>query len=102
MARRGQTYGERADVPFDESVPPSARPAGGVGLLFMAFNANVNIPDDFGLAQVDFTQAILANNPGFPRVPAGTAAPGLDPGIGQGVPPQQHYTTQTSGTPTQP
>jgi Dyp-type peroxidase family len=101
MARRGQTYGERADVPFDESVPPSARPAGGVGLLFMAFNANVNIQDDFGLAQFDFTQAVWANNPGFPQVSAGTAAPGLDPVIGQGPRPQQTYPTQWGGTQTQ-
>jgi Dyp-type peroxidase family len=101
MARRGQTYGNRADIPFDDTVPPSARPTGGVGLLFMAFNANINIQDDFGLSQFDFTQAVWANNPGFPQVPANTPAPGLDPVIGQGPRPTQTYPTQWGGTQTQ-
>jgi len=73
MARRGQTYGERSDDPNGD-LPPSARPSGGVGLLFMAFNANI-------AAQFEFTQANWANNPGFPPN-AGT--PGIDPVIGQG------------------
>ncbi len=38
MARRGVTYGERPDDP-NADVPPAARPSGGVGLLFMAFNS---------------------------------------------------------------
>jgi Dyp-type peroxidase family len=101
MARRGQTYGDRADIPFDDTVPPSARPTGGVGLLFMAFNANVNIQDDFGLSQFDFTQSNWANFDGFPQVPAGTAAPGLDPVIGQGTRPKQTYPNQWGGTQTQ-
>jgi Dyp-type peroxidase family len=40
LARRGQTYGERADDPTDRSIPPEDRPEEGVGLLFMAFNAS--------------------------------------------------------------
>jgi hypothetical protein len=84
MARRGQTYGERDDDPNDAGVPPSERPTGDVGLLFMAFNANISIDDDFALSQFDFTQQVWADNPGFPRVPAGTPAPELDPVIGQG------------------
>ena len=39
MARRGQTYGKRTDDPNDDELPLSARPTGGVGLLFMAFNS---------------------------------------------------------------
>ncbi len=69
MARRGQTYGNRTDVPFDETVPITARPTGGVGLLFMAFNSKINFDVD-GLpgAQFDFTQTVWANNPVFPLV----------------------------------
>lgn len=62
---------------------------------------HVNIDDEFGLYQFEFTQAVWANNPGFPQVPAGTAAPGLDPVIGQGPRPQQTYPTQWGGTQTQ-
>jgi deferrochelatase/peroxidase EfeB len=29
MVRRGQTYGQRADVPFDTSVPSAQRPTAG-------------------------------------------------------------------------
>jgi len=76
MARRGQTFGSRADDPFAE-LPPSARPTSGVGLLFMAFNTEL-------ANQFEFTQGVWANNPGFPAVPDGTPAPGLDPVIGQG------------------
>jgi Dyp-type peroxidase family len=83
MARRGQTYGERSDVPFDDS-PPDTRPSGGVGLLFMAFNV------EFG-AQFEFTQSRWVNFPGFPRVPVGNPAPGLDPVIGQGPRPRPSY-----------
>jgi Dyp-type peroxidase family len=98
MARRGQTYGERLDDPNDESVLPAGRPTGGVGLLFMAFNANINIQDDFALAQFDFTQSAWANNPNFPGVPAGAPAPGLDPVIGQGVRPDQTYVNEWAGS----
>jgi hypothetical protein len=91
MARRGQTYGDRADVPFDGSVPPSRRPAGGVGLLFMAFNSQIHfdfVAGNFLKAQFDFMQAVWANAPQFPVV---QPDPGLDPVIGQGSRPQQVY-----------
>ena len=74
MARRGQTYGMRADDPNDGRI--DTKPSGGVGLLFMAFNADIG-------AQFEFTQAVWANNPGFPRTPGGVAAPGVDLVIGQ-------------------
>ncbi|WP_214320631.1 Dyp-type peroxidase [Nonomuraea sediminis] len=71
MARRGQTYGERTDDPWDDS-PPEVRPSGEVGLLFMAFNASL-------LSQFEFTQQSWADNPNFQN--EGT---GHDPVIGQG------------------
>ncbi len=86
MARRGIPY---EDVPrplhpdgllkaeslaeFLAKVAPDL-PAGGVGLLFMAYNAKI---DD----QFEFTQQTWANNPGFPNVPP--PPPGLDGVIGQ-------------------
>jgi Dyp-type peroxidase family len=76
MARRGQTFGKRTDDPNATNLPLSARPTGGVGLLFMAFNAELS-------AQFEFTQQSWANNPGFP--PGGPVAPGLDQVIGQGT-----------------
>ncbi|SDY84411.1 Dyp-type peroxidase family [Amycolatopsis xylanica] len=76
MARRGQTYGERLDDP-NADLPPSARPSGGVGLLFMAFNSNIG-------QQFDFVQTNWANGAGFPRVPDGASNPGRDLVIGQG------------------
>ncbi len=91
MARRGQTYGDRADVPFDGDVPPSQRPTSGVGLLFMAFNSQIHFDfaaGNFLGAQFDFTQAIWADNAQFPVV---QPDPGLDPIIGQGPRPQQVY-----------
>ncbi|MEV0588701.1 hypothetical protein [Nonomuraea sp. NPDC050310] len=77
MARRGQTYGERADRPWDE-LPPEERPGGGVGLLFMAFNSRVADGPE-GIGQFEFTQRSWANEPSFER--EGT---GHDPVIGQG------------------
>ncbi len=74
MARRGQTYGQRTDD-LDADLPPSSRPTGGVGLLFMAFNADLG-------QQFDFVQDRWVNNPGFPR-PSGGAEPGRDPVIGR-------------------
>ncbi|RCG29711.1 peroxidase [Sphaerisporangium album] len=71
MARRGQTYGTRTDVPWDDA-PPQNRPTGGVGLLFMAFNASLQ-------AQFEFTQQAWADSPGFP-----VDGTGHDPVIGQG------------------
>ncbi|MFB4287541.1 Dyp-type peroxidase [Nonomuraea sp. ATR24] len=72
MARRGQTYGERADDPWDDA-PPHTRPSGEVGLLFMAFNSSL-------LDQFEFTQQSWADNPDFER-----PATGHDPVIGQGA-----------------
>ncbi|WP_410596787.1 Dyp-type peroxidase [Amycolatopsis sp. lyj-23] len=87
MARRGVTYGERPDDP-NADVPPAARPSGGVGLLFMAFNSVLD-------NQFEFTQALWADNPGFPIVDGVT--PGLDPVIGQGERPASDYTVDWGG-----
>ena len=78
MARRGQTYGVRTDDPNDGKF--SNKPTSGVGLLFMAFNAVIG-------EQFEFAQKSWANNPNFPKVPAGSASPGLDLVIGQGARP---------------
>jgi Dyp-type peroxidase family len=86
MARRGQTYGERCDDLNDEDVPAAQRPAGGVGLLFMAFNANVG-------EQFEYTQARLANASG------GGATDGVDPLIGQGQRPPVGSPTVWGGDP---
>jgi Dyp-type peroxidase family len=89
MARRGQTYGHRTDDPGAD-LPPSRRPADGVGLLFMAFNADLG-------NQFEFTQAKWVNNE---RFPFGTQfpEPGLDPVIGQGVRGPVHYAPEWGGT----
>jgi Dyp-type peroxidase family len=89
MARRGQTYGERADDPNAE-LPPSARPSTGVGLLFMAFNAKIEA--DFAGGQFDFTQKLWADNVNFPE-----PATGLDPVIGQGPRPDLEASTVWGG-----
>ena len=78
MARRGQTYGVRTDDLNDGRI--GNKPSKDVGLLFMAFNANI-------AEQFEFAQSTWANNPGFPKVPAGASAPGLDLVIGQGTRP---------------
>ncbi len=88
MARRGVTYGERPDDP-NADLPPGARPSGGVGLLFMAFNSVLG-------NQFEFTQAIWADNPGFPIVDGVT--PGLDPVIGQGARGPSDYTVDWGGS----
>ena len=88
MARRGVTYGERPDDP-NADVPPAARPSGGVGLLFMAFNSRLG-------NQFEFTQAVWADNPGFPIVEGVT--PGLDPVIGQGERGSSDYTVEWGGS----
>jgi Dyp-type peroxidase family len=82
MARRGQTFGTRTDDPTDMSLPLSARPTGGVGLLFMAFNSELT-------EQFQFTQQSWADNTSFPFGPhVGNTAPGLDQVIGQGTRPK--------------
>lgn len=75
MARRGQTYGVRTDDPDDGKI--KNKPTKDVGLLFMAFNADIG-------QQFEFAQKSWADFAGFPKVPAGRAAPGLDMVIGQG------------------
>ena len=74
MPRRGQTYGVRVDNPNDGQL--DNKPERHVGLLFMAFNSDI-------AKQFEFTQITWANNPNFPQVQAGSAAPGVDPVIGQ-------------------
>jgi Dyp-type peroxidase family len=76
MARRGQTFGKRTDDPNATNLPLSARPTGGVGLLFMAFNAEPR-------NQFEFTQQSWVDNAGFP-----SAGAGLDQVIGQGTRPK--------------
>lgn len=82
MARRGQTYGTRTDNPNATNLPLSARPTGGVGLLFMAFNSEI-------AGQFEFTQQSWANNRFFPfGDPVGSKDAGLDLVIGQGTRPK--------------
>ena len=75
MPRRGQTYGTRTDDLNDGKI--FNKPTGDVGLLFMAFNANLG-------EQFEFVQKFWANSAGFPSAPK---PPGLDMVIGQGVRP---------------
>ena len=77
MARRGQAFGTRSDD-INANLPASARPTGGVGLLFMAFNSELS-------NQFDFTQSTWANNPSFPF---GGSAPGVDQVMGHGTRPK--------------
>lgn len=81
MARRGQTYGQRTDDP-NADLPPAARPIGDVGLLFMAFNADIG-------NQFEFTQAAWVNNANFPFT--SPTPPGLDSVIGQGTRPMTDF-----------
>ncbi|MER6030977.1 hypothetical protein [Streptomyces sp. NPDC001851] len=74
MARRGQTYGERT---------PGVDPESGVGLLFMAFNSQID-------QQFEFVQQLWANNTGFPAHDS-PPDPGRDPVIGQGSRPPQAW-----------
>jgi len=67
MVRRGITYGERSD---DFKVIADM-PEGDVGLLFMAYQANI-------ANQFEFIQQSWVNSPNFPQ--PGT---GIDPSIGQ-------------------
>jgi len=71
MARRGITYGLRKVQPNDPALRFEDMPAGNVGLLFMAYQSNLE-------NQFEFTQSTWVNNQGF--VTAGT---GIDPVIGQ-------------------
>jgi len=42
IVRRGITYGDRAPLPAEGSGTPPDRPTGGVGLLFMCFQSNLD------------------------------------------------------------
>jgi deferrochelatase/peroxidase EfeB len=68
MARRGITYGTRTQNEKRDFVD---RPRAGVGLLFMAYMANI-------AQQFEVTQRFWANNPKFIHDEAG-----VDPVIGQ-------------------
>lgn len=98
MLRRGIPYEDtRREVPPSE-LPESESmeefleqvsdklPEKGVGLLFMAYNADLH-------DQFRFTQVVWANNSGFPVSPAGPH--GIDPVIGQdGKSESDHETSQ--------
>lgn len=79
MVRRAQTYGLRTDDLHDGRL--STKPTGGVGLLFMAFNASI-------AEQFEFVQQAWANNPWFPVVGPGDRPPGPDLLAGQGARPR--------------
>ena len=72
MPRRGQTYGVRTDDLNDGK--RFNKPTRDVGLLFMAFNANL-------AEQFEFVQKNWANFTGFPKAPQ---PPGVDLVIGHG------------------
>ena len=78
MARRGIPFGLREVTPAIDSQPEQF-PSGGVGLLFMSFQANL-------ATQFEFIQKAWVNNADFPFLnpPKHT---GLDPIIGQTQPP---------------
>lgn len=73
IARRGITYGARVIEPKDDPEPQET-PEGGVGLLFMCFQADID-------KQFAFMQSAWANDVNRPvAIPGGI---GLDPVIGQ-------------------
>ena len=71
MARRGITYGLRAVQPNDPALRFEDMPTGDVGLLFMAYQSNLE-------DQFEFTQRSWVNNPQFISDKVG-----IDPVIGQ-------------------
>jgi Dyp-type peroxidase family len=97
MVRRGIPYEDKKRIVHPSELPDvestsdfntevkDLLPTGGVGLLFMAYNADID-------KQFKFTQQIWVNNPNFP-IP-GTH--GIDPVIGQGpsTPGQQQTRTR--------
>jgi Dyp-type peroxidase family len=90
MARRGQAYGERdleAEQKAKESRQPIRFPTEGVGLLFMAFNADIS-------EQFEYTQRTFANVADSPSGPTS----GVDPIIGQGPRGQIASPTTWGGT----
>jgi Dyp-type peroxidase family len=91
MARRGITYGTRNAELDNEGkiIELKDKPVGGVGLLFMAYQSDLE-------NQFEFTQQSWANNPNFVKQNTG-----IDPVIGQGaaasIPQQQpvNWNSQT-------
>jgi len=79
IPRRGIPYGTRATHPSDPILDehPELYPRNGVGLLFMAYNADL-------ARQFEFVQGSWANNPQF----VDTQGTGIDPVIGNGVNPR--------------
>ena len=71
MARRGITYGHRAIHPSDPAIRLEEMPTGDVGLLFMAYQSNIE-------NQFEFTQKFWVNNVNFVAEDTG-----IDPVIGQ-------------------
>ncbi len=70
----------RRGIPFGENHRNTNQddPSEGVGLLFMAYNQDIN-------NQFEFMQADWANNPNFPNQPTPPIEHGLDGIIGQGA-----------------
>jgi len=69
LLRRGIPYGHRSDGPNDGEL--DNKPSGGVGLLFMAYQSDLE-------KQFEFTQNAWVNNVNFRRPDTG-----IDPLIGQ-------------------
>ncbi|HSW08401.1 Dyp-type peroxidase [Aquabacterium sp.] len=92
MPRRGITYGQRSRHPNAPSQRSADLPTQGVGLLFMAYQANI-------ANQFEFTQAAWANNPVFAKSAPRT---GIDPLIGQGPAGGQRCPLHWGGTAASP
>lgn len=91
MARRGITYGQRKPRQSGADFPDDDRPERDVGLLFMAYMAEIT-------EQFEFTQAAWAGNPDFV-----SQHTGIDPVIGQRAnrsgPGDVHWKDGASGQP---
>lgn len=98
MPRRGITYEDTPREVHPDTLPASSSrqdfldnvapslPEGGLGLLFMAYNAKLE-------EQFVFTQSSWANSPGFPQVPPTVPShpAGLDGVIGQPAKPADEH-----------
>lgn len=89
IARRGITYGIRTPSAPNQSALLEELPSGGVGLLFGCFQRSI-------MRQFAFMQKTWVNNANF-KVPA----TGIDPLIGQGAAPPQHWRKEYGGEPGQ-
>ncbi|MBI5255471.1 MAG: peroxidase [Burkholderiales bacterium] len=87
MPRRSIPYGQRSAHPNTPGLKPADLPERGVGLLFMAYQADI-------ARQFEFTQARWANNPDVARAAPRT---GIDPVIGQGPKGGQRCPVQWGG-----